>query len=230
MSQNINLFNPALQQRRDALSARNVAAAAGAALVLVFAAYGYVRYATAELEGRARRDEVQVKQEQAALAALTKRLADSKPDAQLVAQLSQAEAVLKGRQELEQVLASGAVGKAEGFSEHFRAFSRQTTHGVWLTGFAIGAGGGEMEIHGSALSPELLPAYIRRLNGEKVFQGRGFAALSVKGVQDTPPAAKLEAAKAAAQQSAGAAALPPALPPHIEFSLSSGEQGARGQP
>jgi hypothetical protein len=61
-----------------------------------------------------------------------------------------------------------------------RAFARQTLSGVWLTGFSIGADGGEMTISGRALNPDLVPSYIARLNKEPLLQGRKFAQFAVK--------------------------------------------------
>ena len=58
--------------------------------------------------------------------------------------------------------------------EYLRAFSRQSLDGLWLTAFTI-TGAGELEISGRALRPDLVPAYIQRLNEEEVLAGRSFA-------------------------------------------------------
>jgi hypothetical protein len=69
-----------------------------------------------------------------------------------------------------------------------RAFARQNLSGVWLTGFTIGADGGEMTISGRALNPDLVPAYIARLNKEPLLQGRKFAQFAVKQTAGEPAA------------------------------------------
>ncbi|MFZ5510122.1 MAG: PilN domain-containing protein [Pseudomonadota bacterium] len=206
MSQYINLVNPALRRRRDPLSARTLALAAGAALVLVSGAAAWSGRRAAGLEAESSRMAAQVKQEQEKLAALTKAVSERKPDPRLALELAKADTALKVRQELVKMLEGGKVGRTEGFAEHLRAFARQTTDGLWLTGFTLAAGGNDMEITGKAVDAKMLPAYLRRLNGEGVFSGRSFAALDVRAVREA---------------SVKASAAAEALPPHVEFRLSS---------
>jgi hypothetical protein len=51
--------------------------------------------------------------------------------------------------------------------------------GLWLTGFAIHGAGNRISIDGRALGPELVPAYIKRLDQEPVMQGKTFAAMEI---------------------------------------------------
>ncbi|MEW5888820.1 MAG: PilN domain-containing protein [Pseudomonadota bacterium] len=205
MTRHINLVNPALRRRREALNARTLVLAAGAALVLASAAAAWSARHAAELEADSSSMAAQVKQEQEKLVALTKEVSEHKPDPKLALELAKADAALKVRQELVTMLEGGRLGRTEGFAEYLRAFARQTTEGLWLTGFTLDSGGSEMEITGKALDAKMLPAYIRRLNGEGVFSGKSFAALDVRAVRE---------------QQAGATA-GPALLPHVEFKLSS---------
>jgi hypothetical protein len=74
-----------------------------------------------------------------------------------------------------------------------------------------------MEIRGRTVSPESVPAYIRRLNGEKALNGRSFAALDMSSPAGDP------AAKAAADPAKPA-------PRFIEFSLMSTGHAAERKP
>jgi hypothetical protein len=204
--QYINLVNPALRRRRDPLNARTLALAAGAALLLVSGAAAWSARRAAGLEAESSNMAVQVKQEQDRLAALTREISERKPDPQLALELVKADTALKVRQELVKMLEDGELGRTEGFAEYLRAFARQTSEGLWLTGFTLGAGGNDLEITGKAVDAKMLPAYIRRLNGEGVFSGKSFAALDVRAVREA---------------SVKASAAAEALPPHVEFRLSS---------
>lgn len=210
MTQYINLYAPGLLPKRDWASARNLAIGSTFALLIMagFSAWFQVRAGQAAAE--ARDGEARLRDVQQRLAAAGKEVAERKPSAQLAEEVKQAEALLGLRRELVQILDGGSIGRTEGFAEILRAFARQTVDGLWLTGFTV-SGSGEMEIHGRIVTPDLLPAYIRRLNGEKAFQGRSFATLTMTGGGDT-------ASATAAQAAPGRPA-----PPYIEFRLSARE-------
>lgn len=222
MTQQINLFNPALLKKRDLLTARNVVAAWAVVLAGLATLALLVAYRADQLAHEALDIETQLKEEQAQHAALAKQLAELKPDARLAAELAQVEQFLAARREIVSVLQGGTIGRTEGFSDYMRAFARQSMSGLWLTGFNISAGGNDMEIRGRTLNAELVPGYIRRLNGEKALSGRSFASLDMKGVAE---GVKPEAAAKAADPAKGRP-----LPPFIEFSLASAEAARERKP
>ena len=189
MSQQINLFNPAFRKPRDWLTATPLAAAAAVLLVLILAGAYWARVRGDAREREAVQQEAQLKAAQTALTALAKRAAERKPDAVLAADLANAQAQLSIRQEIVTYLENGSIGSTTGFAEYLRGFARQVPKGLWLTGFTIGAGGSDMEIRGRMLNAAMLPEYIRRLNGEKAFQGRSFAALTIKRPEEPKKAA-----------------------------------------
>ena len=85
------------------------------------------------------------------------------------------------------------------------AFARQTLNGLWLTGFSIDGDATQMSLSGAALSPELVPGYIMRLNNEKVMRGKTFASLQMQ-------LPKVDAGK-------------PATTKYLEFNLQSVRAG-----
>jgi len=201
MSAQINLYHPRFLKQRELLVLGNVVLAA-VALYTVLALFG----GWAWRDAATRKDAAAVTEEQLLAikeqaAAATRAAAESKPDARLIAELRNAEALLRRRGDIARLLESGAIGSAGGFSDYLRGFARQKPDSLWLTGFTIGAGGNDMEIRGSMLNPAALPDYIRRLGTEKVFQGRNFAALSMNRAEPAPPA-----------QAVGAAAEPAPIP------------------
>jgi hypothetical protein len=78
-------------------------------------------------------------------------------------------------------------------------------------------------MRGRLLDPALLPAYIRRLNGEPAFRGRHFAALDMQGVLPPPVVA--------GQTSVPVPAAPPPLGPtrYTEFALKATTGTTPGQ-
>jgi len=188
MSAQINLYHPRFLKQRELYTLRNVAIAA-TALYAVIGLGGVWAWQDADaLRESATAAEQKLKVVKAKVEAETKAAAQRKPSAQLAAEAENAELLARRRIEIAALLESGAVGSTGGFADYMRGFARQTQDGLWLTGFTIGSGGNEMEIRGSMLSQGALPDYIRRLGGEKAFQGRNFASLTMNRVEPAPVA------------------------------------------
>jgi hypothetical protein len=131
----------------------------------------------------------------------------------LDAEIQRLEAALKTARDSMNVLEGGALGNREGFARYMQAFARQALDGLWLTGFTV-AGSGEVAIEGRVLRPELVPAYIQRLNAEPVLKGREFSALELR----RPPPAATPGGEAAPAKSE--------TPRFLEFALSTREPAA----
>jgi hypothetical protein len=186
MSTQINLYHPRFLMKRDLLTLRNAGLAAVILYTLLAAAGGWTCQDAATRKQAATAVEAQLKSVKEQADAATKAAAVRKPNPQLIAELEQAESVLRRRSEIARLLESGAVGSTGGFADYLRGFARQAPEGLWLTGFTIGSGGNDMEIRGSMLNPAALPDYIRRLGAEKAFQGRSFAALTMNRAEPPP--------------------------------------------
>jgi hypothetical protein len=178
MGQNINLFGPAFRKQRQVLTFATVVQCLSITLVALGGYHYYLQQqvngltaelASSEASLNSQRNYVEKRKGQAGAAT---------PDAQLDADIARYETELKLARESVEALKGGAFGNQRGFAEYLRAFSRQSVNGLWLTGFTI-VGGGELEIHGRVLSPDLLPSYIQRLNQEQVLAGRSFARLEM---------------------------------------------------
>lgn len=212
MSAQINLYHPRFLKQYDALTLGNVALAGALLYTTLAAAGGWVWQDAAERKAAAAAAEAQLKVAKAQVEATTKAAAIRKPSAPLVAEADNAELLLRRRGDIARLLESGAIGSTGGFAEYLRGFARQVPEGLWLTGFSIGASGGDMEIRGSTLNPAALPDYIRRLGNEKPFRGLSFAALTMN--RDDPPAAARPAAPGAAVSPA-----PTLAPRPVDFVL-----------
>ena len=217
MSQNINLFNPAFRKPRQLLKLSLVAQLLGIALVALIGYHYYLQQQVSGLAAELAATEKLLRTQGGFVDKLKDRPVPPVTEAQLDTEISQLEAELKLAEESIAALKGGAFGSQRGFAEYLRAFSRQAVGGLWLTGFTIG--GGELEIRGRTLSPDLLPSYIQRLNQERALAGYHIARLEMARPKAEPVADKGKGAGKAAR-----------APRFLEFSLASEPAGAEKTP
>ena len=188
MSQQINLYNPALEPRVQILSGRRMVVALAAFGATCGLLWGLAGMDAARLAHAERAQAAQLAQIQAEMTTLTQQVTGRKPSAQLQEELRNLEALLGARNQVMATLASGRLGDTRGVSEYLRAFARQSTEGVWLTGLRIAQGGNDIVIEGRTLDADLVPLYLQRLRRESALRGHGFESLSVSQPQPASPA------------------------------------------
>jgi hypothetical protein len=208
MSQQINLYNPAFRKSRDWLTATPLLLTAGGVLLAILLLATWASWRAEGSERRAALQEAKLKTAQENLMTLSKAVAASQSNTTLATELARVQLALKRREQVMALLAEGGtIGNTTGFSEYLRGLARQLPSGLWLTGFTIGGDGDGMEIRGRMLNAATLPEYIRRLNSEKVFQGRSFSALTIQRPnEDKKPVAANDAQTG--------------LSPYVEFVLT----------
>ncbi len=180
MSQQINLFNPAFSKQRELFTASMLVQALAVLVLVMVSVYGYQYRQVMLLDKQIKTGATSLTQEQARLVKVAAEHAPRQKDAALEKRVAEMEQQLKGEEEVLEVLQSGRLGNTQGYSGYMRAFARQTVNGLWLTEFGIKGAGKEMLLGGRTLRPELVPAYIQRLNQEVAMQGRDFAALEMQ--------------------------------------------------
>ena len=180
MSQQINLFNPVFLNQRKYFSM--LAMLQALALLMLGSAlfYGYLVYRGKSLASQFDEINKHYIEDQAKLQRYTTELSPQASSQLLESELQSLNAKLAAQNELIQTLKGGAVGNATGYSEYMRAFAHQTVNGLWLSSFDINDGATQMTIRGAVLSPELLPAFIQRLNQEPVMRGKLFSSLQMQ--------------------------------------------------
>lgn len=205
MSQQINLYNPLLLKQQKLFSFNTMVQALGLILfgVLLFCAYAW--YDTASLQRQGEEAQRLHASSLAHLGQLSAATAARAPSKLLQEEAARAEAELSARKRVVALLESGVLGNKQGFSEYFRALSRQTTDGVWLTAFEV-TGAGGLAISGRALKPERVPVLIAHLKRESAMAGKSFATLEMR----LPPSPAADGN---------------APPPYIEFSLHNAAAG-----
>jgi hypothetical protein len=179
MSQQINLFDARFRRLKPHFSSATLVLALAAVLALSIVIQQVYAFQNRTL--------------QATLAQTDKRASDLREQAlrfarefgehgrsnALAEEIVRVEEQLRVRGELLGGLKGGAGGTVDGFSPFLTALARRTMDGVWITGVQIEAPSGDLVLKGRVLDSGLVPAYIRRLNEEPLFQGRPVSELSL---------------------------------------------------
>jgi hypothetical protein len=216
LSQNINLFSPAFRKPRQVLTLALVAQCFGITLAALLAYNFYLQGQVSNVATELAAAQKLLGAQQGLVEKLKPRSVPPVTEAQLDAEIRKLETRLKLAVQSIDAVKSGAFGSRQGFAEYLQAFSRQAVAGLWLTAFNI-SGGGDLEMRGRTLSPELLPDYIQRLNHERVLAGRQIARLELTRPASQPaPAKGADKAESALQ--------------FLEFSLATEAASAEKKP
>jgi hypothetical protein len=193
VSQQINLYNPAFERKRDLLSFPGTVAAVGAALAFAVVVLVAMSIRTGNLEHKLAQASAARDSAQSETTRLAGQLAARKPNPQLAAEVARLERGLASRKQVMATLRGGVIGDTRGFSAHLAAFARQSFPGIWLTGLKVASAGQDVVLEGRAVRPELVPDYLRRLNREQVMRGHAFAELEMRRSETENGSAQLEA-------------------------------------
>jgi hypothetical protein len=180
VSQQINLYNPAFEYKRDLLSLQGAVVAWSLAIAVVVLSLAFVGVRIGGLESTLAQLESERDATQADMTRLAAQLANRKPAPELAAEVQRLEVALSSRKAVMSSLGSGATGVTRFLSEYLAAFTRQSVNGLSLTGLRISNAGEDVVLEGRAQRPELVPEYLQRLNREEVMRGHAFADLEMR--------------------------------------------------
>ena len=208
MSQQINLFNPALLKQKQVFTTNTMLLSLGLLLAGSLAVGLYARHSVKRLEDEVAASAEQLNQKKLRQATVLAEFAPRQKTKELEAQLEEAQAMLRALHDIETILQRGEVGDTAGYAEYFKALARQSAGQLWLTGVSVGDAGKQIGLQGRALEANLVPAYIGRLTREPVMQGKSFGSLVISRAAPADKDAK-----------------PGTEAPFIEFSLQA--EGAK---
>lgn len=180
MSQQINLFHEDKHKSGINFLVLNMLQGLGVILLCALLFYGYTAYQNTQLQQQLEQANKSLAAEQVRLAGLAAEFSQQRSGLTIEQELKKVAAEAAAQREIINALKSGVIGNTKGYSEYMEAFARQTLNGLWLTGFSIDGDATQMSLSGAALSPELVPGYIMRLNNEKVMRGKTFASLQMQ--------------------------------------------------
>jgi hypothetical protein len=194
MSHQINLYDPALEPRVELFSGHSLLLGLLGVLAVSMLAWALVSLDARRVAAAESRRALELAALQTEVTGLAREVAARKPSALLQQDLASLEVLAAARNSVLATLDSGALGDTGGVSEYFRAFARQTTDGVWLTGFSM-VGAGDIVIQGRTVDAELVGAYLNKLRREEALRGRAFESVTVYRPPSTVPAAPEQRAR-----------------------------------
>lgn len=227
MSQQINLINPALIKQKDFLTTLNITMVYGALALSLLGWYVYTAQQMTTL--KMSRDQLasELQHVQAALAEMTAARAPKAPNQTLIAELQTLEEKHQVQMQILQAMQQGRPSQDKGLASYMLGLARQSTDGLWLTGFSIDQTHHTVSLKGRSMDAAVLPDYMRKLGHEAVFAGQTFGGLRIQQptevLTNTPSA---NSQPSGVSQAGGTAALPApanARAPFVEFELQASE-------
>lgn len=178
--QHINLYLPRFQLKRVLLSAPLALAVWLVLVVSLLLGQWLLQRKNSVLDSELQR----VKQEEAAnrkvLETLSKEIPQKQPSPLLEQEVMRLEKERDARQGVLKALSGNSQGGRDvQFSRYLEALARQQVQGLWLTHIRISEGGRHIGVKGQTLESKLVPHYLQRLQGEKVFAGASFNTLEL---------------------------------------------------
>ncbi len=180
MSQYINLYQPQFHKQSGPLSARRLVQACVLVFVGLLLVYAYTLWQLAPVKQDIARLQTQQAAATQQLVQQAQQFAPVKKDALLAREIERLSKELASKKAILDLPSVEAFGNNQGFSPYLIGLARQRVEGMWLTGININAGGAELELFGSTLAPDLVPAFLQQLSKEPAFTGREFKTLSLE--------------------------------------------------
>jgi hypothetical protein len=184
MTQQINLYQPAVYIKTSPFAARRLVLAVTVGIGLLLLGYGVVRWQLWRTEAYLADMTVQ---EQAARQRIVD-LQQSYPvraySETLARQVAHLRAEKAARLPLLTLLVDHSPDEFPGFSEQLHGLAREALAGVWLRDISLADGGHSLVLQGSALRAELVPRYVQRLSRQPSFAGLEFASLVMSRSED----------------------------------------------
>lgn len=175
MQQQINLYQPIFRRQEKRFSAKKLLGLFVGAAIFFTAVYGYARWNVHALETQLVDMQKQYNRELKRVDELSRQFPVKQKNLAMEQQLTRLRVERDAKQTLIGLLrGKSAFGNVEGFSGHMEGIARQRLDGMWVTGFSLNSGGESIDIHGSSLSPELVPQFLQKLSAERSFTGAEF--------------------------------------------------------
>ena len=221
MSQQINLINPALIKQKDFLTTLNIAVVYGAMALSILGWYVYTAQQMTTL--KMSRDQLasELQQVQTTLADMTAARAPKAPNQALIAELQTLEEKHQVQMQILQAMQQGKPTQDKGLASYMLGLARQSTDGLWLTGFSIDQTRHAVSLKGRSMDAAILPDYMHKLGREAVFAGQTFSGLRIQQATETVPSPTTNTALGNAAQAPQALSNP--VPPFVEFELQASE-------
>jgi hypothetical protein len=149
--------------------------------MLVLWAYGFWNVKRLEQAVSSLRERQQRQQDEMAALNAARDLGIS-PE-QIEARIKELSAQLDARTRALTMLREGAVGQTDGFSRKLIALAGHPVEGLWLDHILLSGTSPSMALGGVAVSPDLIPRFLRGLSADDALTGVRFGELAIEGGQ-----------------------------------------------
>jgi len=191
MEQQVNLYQPILGAEKRLFSARAIAVGLCLLALCLGGLAGFGAWRTARVE----RSVTLLETQQAAQLAIVERasaaLQPRRSLAELQTQAKELTADIATRERALDLVRLGAASPATGFAARLEALARPQLDGLWLHTIVVGSGEGRLALRGAAVDPQLVPAYLAALAGDRAMTGVRFDKLSMRRAKQEEAPAQL---------------------------------------
>ncbi|WP_372871529.1 PilN domain-containing protein [Shewanella sp.] len=180
----INLYDESLLPARLRLSFARLKLAVSLVLVLILSGMGLVYWqlqaALSELaDARSMEQQLNTEKQQ-----LEQRIASHKPDAALVAEVTELQDGLELKRLLLGEIAKQQRFTRDGYGALLTDLARSADGNVWLGRILVADG--ELRFEGYASNPRSIPLWVERLNATQTLKGKQFATMTMAREPDRP--------------------------------------------
>lgn len=177
--QQVNLFLPELQPKRELITTKGAGIALAAAVFLcaLVSLFDALESRRLKAELGQLRAEYEAGQQQinSVLAAMPRSQAAS-----LQRELDENRLEIDRRERIYQLIQRQNLGNSDGFSAQMMAMARQHQPALSISEFALRMGGQKVEMSGAAKSAQAVPQYLQRLQHEPAFEAAVFGSLLIE--------------------------------------------------
>lgn len=177
MSQEINLYQPALFENKVPFSSRFMARIVIAGLLILLTAGGINEWRVSALESRVENLQALETRALDRIGKYQRRYTPDPADPALSRQVERMREELQARRALLEMLSGEMPGKTQGFSSHIEGLAREDLSTVWLR--RIHLDDDNLLLEGSTTRAADVPLYLQRLTRQQDFAGREFEHLQL---------------------------------------------------
>jgi hypothetical protein len=186
MRQQINLYRPALFEKKVPFSAVHMVLVLGMSVFFALFAGGISVWRLANVEGELVRLQQRQAEAMQRIEEYQRLYPPRTPDPVLARQISVMVAEREARFALLELLTVEHPGNSRGFSRHLEGLAREDLSTVWLRRIRLTAGGHDLLLEGSATRAADIPLYLQRLTRQKDYAGREFDHMQLRRSEETP--------------------------------------------
>jgi len=188
MRQQINLYQPALFEKKVHFSSRLIALLLIAGLACALLVGGGGMWHLSKLKSKLAR--LQADQDAALqrVAEYQRRYPPRRPDPDLAQKVDQMMADRQARLALLDFLTEERPVNGVGFSSHLEGLAKEDVPTVWLRRIRLSGGGHDLLLEGSATRASDVPVYLQRLQRQQDYVGREFDHLQLSRSENNPQA------------------------------------------